>query len=281
MVRLLLILLLALPSLRAGGIPQRVVSQTVGTDDLLLAIAAPGQIAALSHLARDGRYSPIAGEAAKRPCLHRGDAEDILHFRPDLVLVASYSVAETVTLLKRAKVKLVVLDHFETLEDLYRNARTIGQALGRGERAEELVRDWQARVLDLERRLKGVKPVRVLAVGFYPFTAGRGTTFQDICDHAGALNVAAEAGLQGHAPTPNEKALTWKVDALVAPWEEGMNLKAALKDVPPYKFMEAYRLGHLVPMPGSLMATTSQARLDAYEWLARALHPEAFRKASH
>ena len=274
---LFLTFLLTLPALVAGGVPHAVVSQTVGTDDLLMAIAAPGQIAALSHLSRDGRYSPTARQAANYPSLRTGDAEDILRLRPDLVLVASYSLPETVTLLKRAKVPLVILDHFNSLEDLYRNARTIGQALGRSELAEQLIRQWQARVLELDRRLRAAKPVRVLAVGFYPYTAGAGTTFQDICDHAGALNVAAEAGLQGHAPTPAEKILTWKVDVLVAPGEEGMDVRARLQGLAPYKFMAALRQGRLVLLPAALMASTSQARLDAYEWLAKALHPEAFR----
>jgi iron complex transport system substrate-binding protein len=35
------------------GAEVRVVSQSVGTDELLLALAEPGQIAALSHLAND------------------------------------------------------------------------------------------------------------------------------------------------------------------------------------------------------------------------------------
>ena len=249
----------------------------MGTDDLLMAIAAPGQIAALSCLSRDKRYSPMAREASNFASLRTGDAEDILRLRPDLVLAATFTQPETVALLKRAKVAVVVLDHFDSLEDLYRNARTLGQLLGRSARAEALIGQWQARVGALDRRLRGLKPVRVLAVGFYPFTAGSGTTFQDLCDHAGALNVAAEAGLKGHAPTPAERILTWKVDVLVAPWEEGMDLKARLKDLPPYKFMEAFRQGRVLPLPGPLMATNSQARLDAYECLARALHPEAFR----
>jgi len=266
--RVLLLLLLALPALVWAGNPTRVVSQTVGTDDLLMAIAAPGQIAALSHLARDVRYSPSAKAAG---------AEDVLRFRPDLVLVASYTPAETVALLRRAKVNLLLVEHFETLEDLFANARRLGQALGRPERAEQVIGDWQARALALALRLKGCKPVRVLAVGFYPFTAGAGTTFQDLCDHAGALNVAAEAGLKGHVPTPSEKVLTWKVDVLVAPGEEGMDVQARLKDLPPYKFMAALRQGRVVELPSALMAATSQARLDGYERLARALHPELFR----
>jgi iron complex transport system substrate-binding protein len=174
-------------------------------------------------------------------------------------------------------VNLLIVDRFESLDDLYANARRLGQALGRQARAEELIRTWQARVRDLDARLRGCRPVRVLAVGFYPFTAGSGTTFQDICDHAGCLNVAAEAGLAGHAPTPNEKVLSWKVDVLVAPEEEGVDLQARLRELPPYKLMAAFRQGRVVALPGALLATTSQARLDAYERLARAVHPEAFR----
>jgi iron complex transport system substrate-binding protein len=275
--RVLLVLLLALPALFGAGSPRRVVSQTVGTDDLLIALAGPGQIAALSHLARDARYSPASKAGQRFPCLRTGEAEDILRFRPDLVLVASYTQAETVALLRRAKVDVLLVDQFDSLDDLFANARRIGQALGRQERAEQLIREWRARVQALALRLKGCKPVRVLAVGFYPFTAGSGTTFQDICDHAGALNVAAEMGLKGHAPTPNEKVLGWPVDVLVAPWEQGMDLQARLRDLAPYKFMRAFREGHVVALPGALMASTSQARLDAYEWLARALHPEAFK----
>ena len=264
------------PGQTAVGSPARVVSQTVGTDELLLAIAAPGQIAALSHLARDPRYSPCAAAAREHPCLRTGQAEDILRFRPDLVLVASYTLPETLALLRRARVPLLLVDHFDTLEDLYDNARRLGAALGRQARAEELVKGWQDRVEALDARLKGCVPVRVLAVGAAPYTAGAGTTFQDLCDHAGALNVAAEAGLKGHAPTPSEQVLTWKVDVLVLAGEGG-DLRTRLGTLAPYKFMPAFRQGRVVQLPFALLGATSQARLDAYEQLARALHPEAFR----
>lgn len=276
--RLLLTLLASAALL--GGPPARVVSQTVGGDDLLMALAAPGQIAALSHLARDARYSPGAAQAVRHPALRDGSAEDILRFRPDLVLMASYTQAETVAVLRRAKVPVLLMERFERLEDLYANARAIGRALGREARAEELIRKWEGRVADLARHLRGVSPVRVVAAGFYPFTAGQGTTFQDLCEHAGAVNVAAEAGLVGHASTPTEAMLAWRVDWIVAPAEPGLDLKARLLELPPYKFMPALRKGRLLQMPGPLMAATSQARLDAYEWLARALHPSRFPPAA-
>jgi len=258
-----------------GGPPTRVVSQTVGTDQLLVALAAPGQIAALSHLARDASFTPDVRANAGYPCLRTGGAEDILGFRPDLVLAAAYTSPETLAILRRAKVGMVVLEHFETLEELYDSTRKIGAALGRSARAEELIGQWKARVAELDKRLRGVKPVRVMAAGLYPFTAGAGTTFQDMCDHAGAVNVAGEQGIRGHQPTPSEKVLTWKVDALVT--EAGENMRQRLGTMPPYKYMNALKKGRLVEIPGPLMSATSQARLDAYECLARALHPEAFK----
>ena len=274
--RLLFAFLLALAALFAGP-PRRVVSQTVGTDDLLLALAAPGQIAGLSHLARDERYSPSFKEARGVPCLTNGEAEDVLRLRPDLVLAAPYTQPEVLKLLRRAKVEVLVLDHFETLEDLYANARRVGKALGREAKAQELTARWRQRVEALRIRLQGVKPVRVLAVGLYPFTAGSGTTFQDLCDHAGAVNVAAEAGLAGHVPTPEEKVLSWRTEVLVAPGESGLDMMARLKELPPYKFLPALKQGRVVVLPGSLMAATSQARIDGYEQLAKGLHPERFR----
>lgn len=256
--------------------PQRVVSQTVGTDELLLALADPAQIAALSHFAREPAFSVDANQAAAHPMLKSDDAESVIRFRPDLVLAASYTEAPTLTLLRRAGVELIVVEHFESLEDVYANIRTIGAAIGHADRAEALVRRTERRVTELAQKLNGVKPVRVLAVSTYPFTAGSQTTFQDMCDHAGAINVAAEAGLVGHASTPDEKLLTWNPELLIASDSEGPGLELRLRQMPAYEHLPALRAGRLVLLPGQLLASVTHHRVAAFEALARKLHPERF-----
>ncbi len=272
--RLLALLLLALLPLAAAA-PRRVVSQAVGTDELLLALAAPGQIAALSNLGRDARYSPVATEAKAYPALKDSDAESVLACHPDLVLAASWTRPETLALLRRAGVRLLVLDRFDSLDDVYADLRLLGQALGREAQAEALIARCRTRVAALQQRLQGVRPVRVLAASVYPFTAGAGTTFQDLCDHAGALNVAAEAGLKGHQPTPTERLLVWNPEVLVA--DDEPDIRARLGQLPSYRLLPAFRAGRLVLLPGPLMSSVSHHRIDAYEALARALHPERFR----
>ena len=271
------LLLAALPLLATR--PLRVVSQSVGTDELLLALADPGQIAALSHISHQAEFSPVAAEATRYPALHDSDAESVLRFRPDLVLAASFTRPETLVLLRRAGVRLLVLDRFDSLEDVYASLRILGRELGQEARAEALIATCRGRVEALAARLKGVRPVRVLTAGTYPFTSGAGTTFQDFCDHAGALNVAAEAGLKGHAPTPSERLLTWNVEVLVVSGDrpDGSDIRARLADIPHFRALTAFKSGRLVVIPGPLMSCLSHHRIEAYELLARALHPERFR----
>jgi len=266
--------LMAVPAIAAP--PLRVVSQTVGTDELLLALADPPQIAALSHLGRDPAFSLTASEAAAYPKLKSSDAESVIFFRPDLVLAASYTEAPTLALLRRAGVALIVVDRFESFEDVYANIRGIGAALGHPDRADALVRGTQRQVTELAQKLRGVRPVRVLAVSTYPFTAGSQTTFQDLCDHAGAVNVAAEAGLVGHVSTPDEKLLTWNAEVLIASDTEGPGLEARLRQIPAYRHLPALEAGRLVLLPGPLLASVTHHRVEAFEVLARKLHPERF-----
>jgi iron complex transport system substrate-binding protein len=256
---------------------QRVVSLTVGNDELLLDLADPAQIVALSYLGRDRAVSLKANEAATYPKLKSRDAESVMRFRPDLVLVARYTDPATLALLRRAGVKLIVVERFESLEDVYANIRTIGAALGHPERAEALIVRTKQRVAELGRKLEGVKPVRVLAVSTYPFTAGSQTTFQDLCDHAGAINVAAEAGLVGYTSTPAEKLLTWNPELLIASDSDGPDLQGRLRHTPAYRHLPALKAGRLVVLPGPLMTSVTHHRVEAFEALARKLHPERFR----
>lgn len=275
MTRLLLALLLVLALPLGAARPQRVVSQAVGTDELLLALADPGQVAALSHIAHDAQFNPVAAEAKRYPTIRESDAESVLRFRPDLVLATTFTRPETLSLLRRAGVHLVVLDRFDTLEDVYASIQLLGRELGQEARAQALITQCRGRVEALAARLRGVRPVRVLSASMYPFTSGVGTTFQDLCDHSGALNVAAEAGLRGHAPTPSERLLLWNAEVLVVSDDPG--LRARLGEIPHYRALPAFKAGRLVPVPGPLMSSISHHRIAAYEVLARALHPDRFR----
>jgi iron complex transport system substrate-binding protein len=280
MLRSLCLLLSLATAVVAQEAAVRVVSQTVGTDEMLLAVAEPGQVAALSHLAYDPVFSAVAEEAKQYARIDRGDAETVLKHRPTLLLAADFSRAELVEQVRRAGVKVLVFDRYQTLEDAYSNLRTLAAALGGGApvRAERVIAECQERVEDLKRRLAGVTPARVIAPSTYGVIPGAETTFQDQCEHAGAINLASTLGrLRGHAAPPAEKMLTWPIDYVVV---SGETLETALdpyRRLPPYAFMPAVREGRAVLLKPYMISTVTHYRIDVYEALARALHPERFR----
>lgn len=259
-----------------GSPPVRVVSQTVGTDELLVSLADPSQIAALSHLSRETNFSAVAKAALAYPQINSLDAEGILKFQPTLVLVTSYTQPELIAQLKRARVRLLRFDHFNTLEEAFANLRLLARELGAEARAEELIVQCQSRLAHLMQRLKGVQPVRVLAPSKYGFTAGRETTFQDLCDHAGAINVAGEAGLKGHPPTPSDSLLSWKVDCLVIAGNSGEAELTTFRKLLPYRYMDVVKRGRYVLLKPHELSCVTHLRIDIYESLARQLHPERF-----
>jgi len=257
----------------------RVVSQTVGGDELLLAVAAPEQIAALSHLSRDPGFSGVADEAAAWPALAHGDVETILRYRPTLVLFSDYSRAELVEQVRRAGVAIMIFDRYGGLDDAFANLRRLAAVLDEAAvaRAETVIADYTARVEALRARLDGVRPVRVIAPSTYGVIAGRDTTFQDICDVAGAENLAVTlANLVGHAAPPSEQMLRWPVERVVLGGTDPEAALAPYRRLPPYAHMPVIREGRVVLLEPWALGCVSHLRVLAYEQVARQLHPERF-----
>lgn len=260
----------------SGAPVSRVVSQSVGTDELLLALAEPEQIAALSHLANNPQFSATAIEAESYPRIGSGDAETILRYRPDLVLMTDYSRAELVAQVKRAGARVWVFDRYASLADTHEALRSLAAELG-GEapkRAERIVNMDTERVDALAKRIAGRPPVAAIAPTTYGVLAGSDTTFDDLCKHAGAENLASTlGGLKGFERLPSERMLGWPVDFFVVGGESG-----AFEVTPPYPQMMARRNIRVVRLAPWMLGCVSHRRVDAYEALARELHPEAFVK---
>lgn len=196
--------------------PRRVVSQTLGTDEILLNICAPEQIVAVSYLAGDPNNSNVVELAASVPERTKTGAEQILETQPDLIFVASYSRAETVQLLKASKAPVFRFANFTSFEDIKNNIRTIGYATGCDEKAENLVKQMTDDLAQIRARVPAAeKPWRVMSFGGGT-TAGANTTFDDMVRAAGAVNVSAENGIDGYSKISAEKIAEWQPDFIVA-----------------------------------------------------------------
>jgi len=188
------------PPARAGG----VVSLNLCTDQLL-ALLAPGRVAALSPLARDPALSTVA-EAARHLPWVRPDAEAVLALHPDLVLAGVYGAQAAVAVLKRHGVPVVQVAEADSFDGVARQVTTIADALGSQAAGGRLVAAMRATLAAVPHAARGS------AILWEPrgFSAGPGGFGDAVLRAAGYRNVGTgrEMGVEALASAPPDVLIT-------------------------------------------------------------------------
>src|ERR1700724_1679632 len=110
------------PALAAGP---RIVSMNVCTDQLLVPLADPEQIAGLSRFSRDAWQSFAANDARRYPILS-GGAEDVLVLKPDIVVASLFDKRSTRELLKEKGLHLAEFAVPRNLDEVKAQIRRMG-----------------------------------------------------------------------------------------------------------------------------------------------------------
>lgn len=255
--------------------PQRIVSQTLGTDEILLAVCPSERVVALSDLAEDGNYSNAVEEARRIPNRTIQGPEQILQFKPDLIFVASYSRAETVELLNASKAPVFRFANFDSIADIKSNIRMVGYATGTDAAAEKLIRQMDADLAAVRARIpKSDASVRVMSYDRLGYTAGSNTIFDDVVRSAGAVNVSAERGVKGFAKINSEKILEWQPDFLIAGAKPGneKNVSDRLLESPAVASSKAGRSGRIIVIDTRHYLTVSHHVVRFVEDVANGLY---------
>lgn len=119
----------------AGARPHRIVSINLCSDVLALELAEPGSVKSVFRVAADPEDSPVAKLAQGIP-LNNATAEEILSYKPDLVLAHSYSSPFTLSLLARAHVPVVQVKDGKASPRFARTSAASPQPLARSRRAK-------------------------------------------------------------------------------------------------------------------------------------------------
>jgi iron complex transport system substrate-binding protein len=128
---------------RAHSGPRRIVSLNLCADQYLLALADPGQIAALGRFARDPAMSFAAGKARAFP-VTRGNAEDVLLLRPDLILVGLGYRSDTLAAIGGRGIRIVELPPASSYGEIVAQVRMVAREIGHPARGEALIRRMDA-----------------------------------------------------------------------------------------------------------------------------------------
>ena len=129
---------LALAPVAAGAAPERVASLNLCTDELLLSLARPEQVASVTHLAHKEAETPLWRQASAYPS-NDGSLLSIVGSKPDLVVTMGGGARDRVRIAGRLGLRVLDLPYPMTLRDMERNIALTAVALGRREAGKRLL----------------------------------------------------------------------------------------------------------------------------------------------
>ena len=183
--------------------PKRIVSLVPALTEILFAIGAGPQVAAVSSY---DEFPPAVKSLPRVGALLDPDTERILSLRPDLVMLYG-SQSELPAQFSRAGIRSYVYRH-GGISTVFDTIRELGSATGHEAEAAKVVREIQARLDAVRARVKGRPRPRVLLVfDRQPRTlrelyvsGGRGF-LHEMLEIAGGQNVFADVGRESVQPS--------------------------------------------------------------------------------
>lgn len=198
------------PSLAHADKPQRIVSLSVCADQYVMELVDRGRIAAVSEDAQDPRISLHHKKADGLPTT-RGNAEEVLLLKPDLVIANRWRGAKTVEILKQSGIPVLLLSLPVTLEEIEAETRKIAKALGEEEKGESLLQDLQT-AMSAKAKPNGPRAAYFMPGGY---SAGQNTFVEMVLHSAGYSNIASEMGLRGWSSLALEELVLQQPDVLI------------------------------------------------------------------
>jgi len=199
----------------AGPAPaRRIVSLNPCLDAILVSVADPAQIAALSHYSRQPGASSV-GAAASRFGVTYETAEEVIALSPDLVLASRHSSLATRQALGRLGIRV----------ELFATPDSVAESLGQVRRVADLAGQsgrGRAEVARIEAALAaatpppGARPASALVYQRNGFASGPGTLMDELLRRVGFRNAAADYGAVRSADIPLDLVVARPPDVLLS-----------------------------------------------------------------
>ncbi|BBB91832.1 MAG TPA: ABC transporter substrate-binding protein [Methylomusa anaerophila] len=269
--------------LRLPQKPQRIITLSLSSDEIVLGLTQPERVVALHYLADDPGISTIAAEAGRVPVrLQEYNAEQILSLQPDLVIAPDWSRIELIQTLRDMGIPVFVSKGPSSVAEVKQAIREISQAIGEEAAGSRLLASMEAELAGIAAKVRTIPPERrqtLVLISHMAAYGGKGSLFDDMCGYAGVINGAAAAGLGKNDVLAKEAIIRINPDLMLLPSWNGGELNAAkvktdLANDPALQTVKAIRTGRLEQVPDLYLYCASQDIVHAIRDIMQAAYPE-------
>ena len=263
--------------------PERVHTLSLGHDEIIVAIAGAERMVGVGSFTANETYSNVAGEVADLPQIKR-DPEQVVSLNPDLVIASRFTKQDLVDSIAGTGITVVRTELEDSVEGHETNIRVLAYILGEEENAEALIAEIRDRIALIAGKTEGVSKAdrpKVLSIARFSDSisaAGADSTEGGIIEQAGGVNVAAEAGLEGHDTISPESIIAMNPDVIVItqPDPGASALKDDLLGNPVLVSVPAVANGMVILGDPRYFTTLSHWNVRGIEELAAELYPNLF-----
>lgn len=264
-----------------GASPQRIISLSPNTTEILYGVGAFGRVVAVSDYCD---YPPEVKNLPRIGGWQNTNLERVASFHPDLIVLAEAQAPFIKDRLDAMGIRTLVVPS-RSLEDAFKSIREIGRATGNEREAQELEARTRAQVEDVRARARDLPKRRVLCVvDRVPgtlrdlYSATEGTFFVELIEAAGGQSIAPPAA-GGWGKITKEAVVSLNPEVIIdmAQSPQGKfaeDPQAVWRELPTVK---AVREGRVYSLRETSLLHPSQFVGDSARRFAEIIHPETFK----
>jgi iron complex transport system substrate-binding protein len=263
--------------------PQRIVSLTLGTDEILLGLVPVERITALTYLADDPGISNIAEQAKQIPKKVKANPEEIIALQPDLLIIADWQPVELIQTIRGAGIPVYVYKTPNTIIGIKKVIGEIAQVVGEEETGKEMVAQMDQQLSLVSTALSKVNPEQqktVVRFSLMGGSGGAGSLFDDVCQYAKVVNGAAKVGIGMNELMSKEQVVQANPQVFILPtWDytgktDLNQFKADMLHDPAFQTIPAIKEKQLFMLPDRYLASPSQYIVQGVRDVAKAAYPQ-------
>lgn len=256
----------------ATGVGSTMIPCSAASADWVAALVDPARVAAVPEQVEKYSVMRLDAETWKdQPRFYKVDAENVLAYAPDLVMVSPFTNPSTVERMREVGLRVLVVKEPSTWPELIASGDAVAAATGTEDRWAGFRAELEARKEALEANADA-NPLRIMPYGNYgadSYTSGAHSTVDLALSLAGLRNHARDLGLESSASVAAETLLASPFDAFLVSGSETKSQSAsALRGNALLRDLTAVAEERMIYLEDALYASGSFTILDAAERIA-------------